>query len=161
MLRKIINIGDIINLKKMFPSLPTDNLYKFGFVGFVFLLSLMIYTRYNSYNKLMDLQLQNQIERSFVENERIAYVKGGDTSLTSKLRINNRIDELNKKIDNYERVEREFNRWGNLFTFFYFALSVFIVVFLFLWYYRLQRYQDILIKSQALNEKSKMPDMRS
>ncbi|WP_153846294.1 hypothetical protein [Sphingobacterium paramultivorum] len=140
------------NFKKLnmtLPSLPTDNLYKFGFVGFIFLLSLIFYSRSSEKENLLKLKYEYDMTYMEALNSKEIYLLRKDTSETAKNEINKKIDKANREIYSIDTKIKNFNNESIIYNWIFAVCLIFCVIFLGLWYYKLQKYQDIIIKSQA------------
>ncbi len=131
------------------PSLPTDNLYKFGFVGFIFLLSLIFYSRSSEKENLLKLKYEYDMTYMEALNSKEIYLLRKDTSETAKNEINKKIDKANREIYSIDTKIKNFNNESIIYNWIFAVCLIFCVIFLGLWYYKLQKYQDIIIKSQA------------
>lgn len=147
MLKKRFKIGEII--KSMFPNLPTDNLYKFCFVGSIFLLGLLIFVRHNEYNKLLSLKIQYEREATYLRFDVKNYNSSTDKDESQKKVLNLKISDINKNIAEVKDNISKFNEQANLSRILYIVLTLSIILFALLWYYKLQRYLDEILKKQA------------
>ncbi|WP_286778973.1 MULTISPECIES: hypothetical protein [Sphingobacterium] len=175
MKNKIFKIVEIIKLRKMFPNLPTDNLYKFFFVGFLFLIGLIVYTE-NKENSL----LTESYDKYFIENVRqdiqyktlkadydkinndIDYWKrqGSGVYIKKKDSLKNLISLYSKKLKVFEENDSvlsenlksanekkiEFDKQKYLNKWYVGILGFLALLSGALWFFRLQIYQDRILK---------------
>lgn len=167
---KRCRIGEIIKLKRMLPNLPTDNLYKFIFVGCLFLIGIGIYffsniyiSLFESYDtyKIESVKLDidyNKLKLEYSKTEKLIESDGSDPyyidkvigrldSIVASFKENESI--LNSNIENVERKMRHFNCALPYLIVLLLLLIGLSVFFGFKWYDRLQKYQDKIIKREA------------
>lgn len=138
------------------PNLPTDNLYKFGFVGFVFLISLLFYTRSAEKNNLLKIKSEYDLNYNHTIDMKNQYLSSKDTSFEEKAELNRKIDESNDMSKDIKKRICEFDSEASFYNFLLSVCILFASVFLLLWYFKLQRHQDLIIKKQARNGNDKM-----
>ena len=186
-MKRIINkIGEIIN--PMLPNLPTDNLYKFGFVGCLFLIGVIVFytvkieisltTSYNHY-KIENLNLDLEFDKLGVDynslKDEIKYWKSKGEEVHGSKR-----DSLNIQIKKFEELKLAFNKneqkinqeikivenYQNIFFWFKIVMIIVVCILLIitiklgcLWYKKLQIHLDKLTKLEAENYENKLPKM--
>ncbi|WP_166334626.1 hypothetical protein [Sphingobacterium chungjuense] len=152
----------------MIPNLPTDNLYKFSFVGCLFLIGLTAYLtgRYQSdllasYDKYklesiaLDYQYEELLEEYQMIDEKVAidstllngkevldFRKKRNLFKRTQANLNARIDIAQEKLDYFAC---KILPSASLFAFILFLLAIYSC---YLWYIRLQYYQDEILKSE-------------
>lgn len=147
MKKKITKIGKL--LKPMLPNLPTDNLYKFGFVGCIFLLSLLYYIRSNEQSNL--LKIRSEYDKDYfnaieLKNE---FYSTKDSNTLKKNEINRLINQVNRNQIDIESKVVKFNSQSNFMYGLLVVCFLGALLFLWLWYVKLQKYQDIIIKKES------------
>lgn len=187
-MKRIINkIGEII--KPMLPNLPTDNLYKFGFVGCLFLIGIIVFytvkieisltTSYNNY-KIENINLDLEFDKlnadyNSLKNEIKFWKSKGEEVHNSKR------DSLNLQIIKFDELKLAFGKnegkinqeikvveyYQNIFFWFKIAMIIVVLILLLLtikfgclWYKKLQIHLDKLTKLEADNYENKLPKVR-
>jgi|SRR5690606_32876845 len=166
----IIKIAKTVNLLRMFPNLPTDNLYKFSFVGCLFLIGLEVYfyvtiqkSLTESYDKykieslVMDaefsklkfeyLKLEEMLDRNRLDNDSSNHLIDIFSESKEKFKTNELI--LNKKIENIETHIVQFDKSKPYMLLSFIVLLFGTIFFACKWYYRLQKHQDTIIEREA------------
>lgn len=171
-MKKKFNFGVKICKPMNIPNLPTDNLYKFGFV-FSLIIAIFLFYSFNEkkeyfekYNidlefRSIDLDLKYAkfteeykiIEKKFNENP--TDKEGEILSLkfelieNQKLKMDSILSVYNKSVDVFNDDFKSFNtniKYYKLFIGFSFLIAVFFAV---LWYLKGQRYEDFILKSKV------------
>lgn len=174
-LKKRFKIGEII--KSMFPNLPTDNLYKFVFVGCLFLIGLIVYGRikkedlltesYDKYfieNIKQDLQYKSLQEEYKSINNEIDYWKaeGGNNYLrkrdslrslirpySAKLKVFEENDKiLSKNLQIICEKKKEFEKEKFWSNCYIAIIGAIATASGFFWYFKLQILQDKILKQE-------------
>lgn len=140
------------NFKKLImtlPSLPTDNLYKFGFVGFIFLLSLIFYTRSSEKENLLKIKSEYDINYLQTLELKEYFISNKDSSEVKKADVNRKISKANDQIEDIKNRISDFNSQSLFYNCLMVVCFILALFFLYLWYNRLQKYQDIIVKNEA------------
>lgn len=170
----------------MFPSLPTDNLYKFSFVGSLFLIILIVYSNMKKEELLTDTYNQFAIENIkqdnvLKENEYLlksikyevdnmeswnTYTSRKGDSLKSLLNeyskklmevkgensiLRQNIKSVEKKLVNFYQAKKF---WNTLI----FILSITMVLSGIGWYFKVQYYQDTILKNESLLKQNQVDE---
>lgn len=175
MKNKIFKIVKIIKLKTMFPNLPTDNLYKFLFVGCLFLIGLIFYTenkqealltesydKYSIENIRQDIQYKNLKADYDKINNDIDYWKsqGRDVYFQKKDSLKNLISLYSAKLDVFKENDKvlsenlkssvdkktAFEIQKRKNNCYKFFLFFLVILSGGFWFFRLQIYQDNILK---------------
>jgi membrane-bound ClpP family serine protease len=148
-----------------FPEAPTDNLYKFiAIFGLALLLVGAILPTYITYSEKMNY-VETMAKVKALENEMLV---AGDFEIleefkTEKVRTSEEVERFNAKVRDFTlkngQAVAELERFNARNPFavaaadnirILYVIGAFLVAFGFvLWYYKLQRYQDLIIKNQA------------
>lgn len=133
-----------------FPSLPTDNLYKFlatfGLVLLVFSSYMFTQTPEKLYSEIDSLQVQDQLIKIKVKNDSIAK-KLYDSKIVfehvkDSLEFDSSIKRLNRKVD---RLPKLLYLYSVLLVIGFIATIVGFIR----WYFRTQKYSDEILKNEA------------
>ena len=138
------------------PSLPTDNLYKFIALFGLFLVITTIY----SYSTI-----QNDLDEKWAKGA--AVLEAQSDLLMAQLKIHDKpteqqkgkISDLKKRkekleqtgteVEDYWTAYRKAKRWKNSLLFLMAVGFLMIIIGFYLWYVKLQKYQDIILINQA------------
>jgi len=135
------------------PNLPTDNLYKFTFLGgltLVIVSAVLLFTKWTDlYTNVEDLDFavkKTKIELTFLKEDR-AYIKSQINKITKELKITDSIDI----VTNLRVLREQLLRDRNLREF-----------YAFVWDHRLDLlpYEDDIRKLKAMNESNKLLDRK-
>lgn len=164
-------------LKPMFPNLPTDNLYKFGFVGCLFLLGLGVFYIANYRNQLiqsydsysvesvsLDLEY-NKLTLEFEKAKRL--IRENKTSKDSSIQLIEDYEKrfldfkdseslLNSRIKSVDDKMDVFNSYMWLYGLCILVLMSGSAFFCYKWYHNLQKFQDMLLQLQLRVEQGKL-----
>lgn len=165
--------------KKKMPNIPTDNLYKFGFVGSLFLLSFFIYNLVkiieNNSNKEFQIDLNSKILE--IEHDHIAdqyqfvgEIFKSNPSVEVANMAKNRLDSLDEHKKQFKMKEATQNNVNKnfldrkIYYFFYIGTFIFMaivsvistVLFGRFWYLRVQKIEDEILKNNLKKFDSKM-----
>jgi hypothetical protein len=141
------------------PNPPTDNLYKFlsvfGLITLIFSTAAPLWTSYTLSLRIYQLQSEGdtlKIELDYLQRK-IGQENSSDrfiaeqASNTKDLQI--RTAQLSRKTEEIKFIREELEGW-KIFIVVGMALGWSLIFIGFsLWYFRLQRYQDIILKNEA------------
>lgn len=138
--------------KPMLPNLPTDNLYKFGFVGCIFLLSLIFFTRSSEKESL--LKLKAEYDRDYFNTTELKneFIDSKDSNATKKQEINKLVKKVNRDLGIIKQKITDFNSQSTFMNIIFTVCTLGSILFLWLWYTKLQKYQDIIIEKESKKE---------
>lgn len=122
-------------INNLFPAVPTDSLYKFMAI---FGLVLFTFSIYNYRTKL---------DQAYSLEALIKYQEKSNASQTVKFE-NNLEDEKIK----YNRFEADYNQFVAIHLFTAVLGLILISLGFYLWYAKIQKYNDLILKKQALKE---------
>lgn len=169
-MKRLINKIDKF-FKSMIPNLPTDSLYKFVFVGCIFLMGLIVYYRVSTKESLMESYDKNKIESIAInldfaklklEYDKIDKLLGHqnvdrDTidklidSYSEKYQSFFKADSLMRiRLDDLDRSLVKFDDQQPMYSSFIVILILIAIFSCALWYCKLQKHQDKIIKREAL-----------
>jgi uncharacterized membrane protein len=157
-----------MNPMPTFPNLPTDNLYKFFAISGLFIVILSVTIPYFQEHDLATQAIQIQQDEAILSKELkylqteidIAIDKGEILDLQNyvfeKLKaLDIKVTELDTKKKLLQNLENELTNLSKYRTV---GVSIGVAILIIgfsLWYYCLQRYQDLIIKLQAVEMQSK------
>lgn len=172
---KIRRLTTINNLNDMFSSLPTDNLYKFGFVGSLVLLVFFINILNNKIEKQKDysfqidlktVELDVKYESITTKANLIAEISNSNIDSLTTSRLTTQLEDLeneksildvekniNKKhVEEYNGKLESLSISKIIYGVLILISSISLVVFGRLWYKKVQFFEDQILKDK-LNKK--------
>lgn len=153
----------------MIPNLPTDSLYKFGFVGGIFLIFFSYYTLLVKMENYTELSNKLDIEQatlqigfnSLIESQKtLNFMMENDKQGQQLEYVISRSDELERAYEGLKSKEQEIKKRNESFKvitdqitslrYLTYVLVLIGFIFTFIsgykWYYKIQKYQDLLLK---------------
>jgi len=134
------------------PSLPTDNLYKFialtGFFTFVLSLGFLLTegAAYETGLKTAQTQLdENEYALDYLNSERNTFT--GNAEAMKRFELGKDVTSI---IENISRLQSKSRKTNRLIATWFGTIGLcFALLGFSLWYFKVQRYQDKLLKAQA------------